>query len=197
MITDIEQLSIDKVYSYADYLTWRFEERVEIIKGKLIRISPAPNRRHQRISFQITSQLARHFENNPCEVYYAPFDVRLLDSKKSHKADQEIYSVVQPDICVICDRSKLDDRGCLGAPDWIIEIISRGNSKKELDDKYRLYEANGVREYWIVHPNDQTIAAFELHNDQYRLRRIYSSEENAPVGIFKDLVLDLEAVFQD
>ncbi|MDX1940173.1 MAG: Uma2 family endonuclease [Saprospiraceae bacterium] len=197
MITNVHQLSSDKVYSYADYLTWKFEERVELIKGKLFRMSPAPTRRHQRISFQITSQISPYFEENPCQVYYAPFDVRLFDSKKSKKADKEIYSVVQPDISVICDLEKLDDRGCLGAPDWIIEIISPGNSKKELDDKYHLYEANGVREYWIVHPNDQTIVAFELQDDKYHLRRIYSSEENAPVGIFKDLELNLQEVFRD
>ncbi len=197
MITNIDQLSPEKIYSYADYLTWKFDERVELIKGRLFKMSPAPTRRHQRISFQITRQIAPYFEGNLCQIYYAPFDVRLIDEKKSQKADQEIYSVVQPDICVICDLEKLDDRGCLGAPDWIIEIISPGNSKKELDDKFRLYEANGVSEYWIVHPNDQTIAAFELHADKYQLRRIYSSEEEAPVGIFEDLILNLEDVFRD
>lgn len=161
-ITSIDQLSPDGVYTYADYLTWKFEERVELIKGKLFKMSPAPSRHHQEISTNMLGKIIPFFRNHHYHVFHAPFDVRLLDSKKSKKADKEIYSVVQPDICIICDPNKLDDKGCIGAPDWIIEILSPGNSKKELNEKYRLYEENGVQEYWIVHPNDQTIAVFEL-----------------------------------
>lgn len=196
-ITSIDQLSPDGVYTYADYLTWQFEERVELIKGKLFRMSPAPNRRHQRIAGDLHRNIATYLVGNPCQVYFAPFDVRLLDSKKSKKANKDIYSVVQPDICVICDTSKLDDRGCIGAPDWIIEILSPGNSRKELNEKFRLYEENGVQEYWIVHPNDQTLAVFELQQDKYQLRKLYSSEEEVAVGIFSDLVLDLQEVFRE
>ncbi len=195
-ITSIDQLSPDGVYTYADYLTWKFDERVELIKGKLFKMSPAPNRMHQRIAGDMFSQIHQFLTENPCQAYFAPFDVRLLDSKKSKKADQDIYSVIQPDICVICDLDKLDDRGCIGAPDWIIEILSPGNSKKELNEKYRLYEENGVREYWIVHPNDQTIAVFELKDDRYQLRKLYSSEEEVSVSIFPDLVMDLQEVFR-
>lgn len=195
-ITSIDQLSPDGVYSYADYLTWKFDERVELIKGKLFKMSPAPNRMHQRIAGDMFSQIHQFLMENPCQTYFAPFDVRLLDSKRSKKADQDIYSVVQPDICVICDLDKLDDKGCIGAPDWIIEILSPGNSKKELNEKYRLYEENGVREYWIVHPNDQTIAIFELKDDRYQLRKLYSSEEEVSVSIFPDLVMDLQKVFR-
>lgn len=195
-ITSIDQLSPDGVYSYADYLTWKFDERVELIKGKLFKMSPAPNRMHQRIAGDMFSQIHQFLMENPCQAYFAPFDVRLLDSKRSKKADEDIYSVVQPDICVICDLDKLDDKGCIGAPDWIIEILSPGNSKKELNEKYRLYEENGVREYWIVHPNDQTIAVFESKDDRYQLRKLYSSEEEVSVSIFPDLVMDLQEVFR-
>lgn len=195
-ITSIDQLSPDGVYTYADYLTWKFDERVELIKGKLFKISPAPSRHHQEISSNLLMTILPYFRDHSCSVFHASFDVRLLDSKKSKKADQDIYSVVQPDICVICDLEKLDDKGCIGAPDWIIEILSPGNSKKELNEKYRLYEENGVREYWIVHPNDQTIAVFELQKDRYQLRKLYSSEEEVSVSIFPDLVMDLQEVFR-
>ncbi|MDX1942881.1 MAG: Uma2 family endonuclease, partial [Saprospiraceae bacterium] len=151
MITSLDQLSMDGTYTYADYLTWQFEERIELIKGRIFKMSPAPSRKHQRASIVLSSIIFDFLRAGPCEVYSAPFDVRLLDSKKKKKSNKEIYSVVQPDICVICDAEKLDDRGCIGAPDWIIEILSPGNNKKEVDNKFRLYEENGVREYWVVY----------------------------------------------
>jgi len=194
-ITSIDQLTPDGVYSYADYLTWKFEERVELIKGKLFKMSPAPSRYHQEISSNLLLKVLPFFSDHQCHVFHAPFDVRILDSKKSKKGHEDIYSVVQPDICVICDEEKLDDRGCIGAPDWIIEILSPGNTRKELNEKFRLYEENAVREYWIVHPTDQTLAAFELQDDRYQLRKLYSSEEEVAVGIFPELVMDLQEVF--
>ncbi len=196
MITSLDQLSMDGIYTYADYLTWRLDERVELIKGRIFKMSPAPSRRHQRTSIALSSMIFDFLRNVSCEVYSAPFDVRLIDSKKKKKKpNQEIYSVVQPDICVICDPEKLDDRGCIGAPDWIIEILSPGNNKKEVDNKFRLYEENGVREYWVVYPSEQHVLVFDLHEDKYQLRKIYSDEDMAPVGIFPGFEINLRQVF--
>src|SRR5215217_1614082 len=148
-ITDINQLDLEGTYTYADYLLWRFEERLELIKGKIFKMSPAPNRRHQTILGHLHLPIGSFFKNHYCQVFLAPFDVRL-PKKNQNTSDGKIYTVVQPDLCIICDESKLDDRGCLGAPDLIVEILSPGNSRKEMDNKFELYEECGVREYWLV-----------------------------------------------
>ncbi|OWY26127.1 Uma2 family endonuclease, partial [Sphingobacteriales bacterium UPWRP_1] len=184
MITDIAAIDPNSCYSYADYLQWTFEEQLELIKGKIFKMSPAPNRRHQQISGELAKQIAVYLHKSNCKIYHAPFDVRLPDKKKS-SPDNQIFTVVQPDICIICDPAKLDERGCLGAPDFIIEIVSPATIKKDLNEKYRLYEESGVREYWIVQPNDQTVTVFTLSEaGQYQLRKIYSASEEVPVNIF-------------
>ena len=146
VIVDINQLDFDKIYSYADYLTWQFQERVELLRGKVFKMSPAPSRKHQEVSVQLFRKLDHFFINHSCNIYYAPFDVRLVNFKKSTD-DAKVLTVVQPDICVICDKEKLDDRGCLGSPDLIIEILSPGNSSKEMKTKKQLYEENKVKEF--------------------------------------------------
>jgi Uma2 family endonuclease len=155
MITNIDQLDLQKSYSYADYLKWTFEERVELIKGKIFKMSPAPARRHQRISSVFHRELYQFLSNKTFQVYPAPFDVRLTPRKNDHT--NKIYTVVQPDICVICDPLKLDDQGCIGAPDWIIEILSPGNSQTEMKNKFEVYEENGVKEYWLADPTNEII----------------------------------------
>lgn len=196
MVTKFEDLSMDKIYTYADYLTWEFKERVELIKGIIFKMPTESNRRHQEISSNFLRTLFKHDLKSGCDIYHAPFDVRLLNTKKSKKADKEILTVVQPDICVVCDKSKLDDRGCVGAPDWVIEILSPGNSKKELNNKFDLYEENGVREYWLVSPGDMTLNVFVLKKGKYQHAKMYSNEEIANVEIFPDLKIDLEKVFE-
>ena len=197
MVTKLEDLSMDKIYSYADYLTWEFKERVELIKGRIFKMSPAPNMRHQLVSSNLLQQIWKKENWEGCKVFHAPFDVRLLDAKKSKNADKEILTVVQPDICAVCDRTKLDEQGCVGAPDWIIEILSPGNSKKELNNKFDLYQENGVKEYWLVAPSDMTLTVFVLRKGKYQLAKMYSNEEIAKVEIFPDLKIDLELVFED
>jgi len=122
MITDISQLDPNGTYTYADYLGWQFDESVELIKGKLYRMSPVLKRRHQDASVNLEFALLKYFEDKSCKVYDAPFDVRL--PVRNERKPAQLHTVVQPDICVICDLSKLDDDGCLGAPDWVIEITS-------------------------------------------------------------------------
>ncbi len=193
VITSIDQLDMNKIYSYADYLLWKFEERVELFKGKIFKMSPAPAPKHQKVSFNISMKLGILFENQPCEVYYAPFDVRL--SRKNEK-DEEILTVVQPDLCVICDSSKIDNRGCLGAPDLVIEILSPGNSKKEINNKYDLYEEAGVKEYWVVHPLDQVVYIYILEDGRYRnLKPVVDNFVQS--HIFKDLKIHTDDIFRE
>lgn len=157
-ITQLSQLDLTADYSYADYLTWQLNEAVELIKGKIQLMSPAPNVKHQRLSIYLSSRLFYFFDNRGCQVFSAPFDVRLFDRTRSLLANKEITTVVQPDICVICDNGKLDEQGCNGAPDWIIEILSKGNSKKEVKIKHALYAESGVKEYWLVYPYEESFS---------------------------------------
>jgi Uma2 family endonuclease len=196
IITDISQLDPNGTYTYADYLNWKFSEMVELIKGKMMRMS-APNLHHQRISRRITSVLDRYFENKACEYFVAPFDVRLKDSKKAAKANKDILTTVQPDLCVICDPKKLHEKGCLGSPDLIIEILSRGNSKKEMRIKYDLYEENEILEYWIVAPEHETVFQFVLDETtkKYQGAKIYVSDETFSSSVFADMEIDLTKIF--
>jgi len=196
-ITQLSQLDLSKTYSYADYLTWQIDEAIELIKGKIMLMSPAPNVKHQGISMNMSHLLSNFFRHKKCRVYAAPFDVRLYDRKKSILANKEIHTVVQPDLCVICDTDKLDEQGCNGAPDWIIEILSKGNSKREMQIKYQLYAESGVSEYWLVYPYEQAIYQFVLDdNNQYQLKAMYSNGLATP-HLFPDLNIDLSEVFDD
>jgi Uma2 family endonuclease len=182
-------------YSYADYLGWQMDEMVELIKGKVFRsAAAAPRRIHQEISGKIFYKLFKFLEHHPCKIYEAPFDVRLpVKSKKN----EDIDTVVQPDICVVCDKSKLDDLGCIGAPDLIIEILSPGNNKKELKNKYEVYEESGVREYWIIHPHEQTVMTYTLMVGKYIPSRLFTSGDIIESKSIAGFRLDLEYVFKD
>jgi Uma2 family endonuclease len=193
-ITKLSQLDLTKRYSYADYLTWHFQERVELIRGWIQKMSPAPGTNHQSVSRTIQGEMYNFFKKNPCQFFDAPFDVRLLDKKKS-KQDQEVNTVVQPDLCVICDAKKIDDRGCIGAPDLIVEIVSPGNSKREMKTKYELYEENGVREYWIANPLEKNIMLYILKAKKYQLSKIYFDDDTIESVLFKGLRIELKEIF--
>ena len=192
MITDINQLDFNKTYTYADYLLWQFSERVELIKGKIFEMSPAPNLRHQTYLGNLYVILRSFLQKNKCKIFVAPFDVRLSKKRK----DKLVETVVQPDICVICDLSKLDDRGCIGSPDLIIEILSPSTKKKDITDKYELYEQNGVKEYWIVDADHQTLLKYVLQNKKYIGEKILDASENVTSTIFPDLIIELSEVFE-
>jgi len=191
-ISDINQLDVNKIYSYADYLTWRFQERVELIKGKIFKMSPAPKRIHQEISREIQGQFYLQLKETKCHYYDAPFDVRFPKKSKDHK---EIFTVVQPDLCIICDTNKLDDRGCIGAPDLIVEILSKSTTKKDLNEKYELYQEHGVKEYLIFHPNDQVVDHFILRQQKYELVKIYAYDDTIHCQSIAHLSIDLKEVF--
>jgi Uma2 family endonuclease len=194
-ITKFSQLDLTKQYSYADYLTWQFKERVELIRGWISKMSQAPSTGHQSISSVFQGEIYSYLKKSTCKLFAAPFDVRLIDSKKS-KNNQQVFTVVQPDICVICDEKKLDERGCIGAPDLIIEIVIPGNSKKEMKTKHELYEENGVREYWIANPLEKNIMLYVLKAKKYHLKKIYFDDDTIESVLFKGLVIDLKEIFK-
>jgi len=194
MVTSIDQLDLNKTYTYSDYMTWQFEGMVELIRGKIYKMSPAPGRVHQQVSTNLLVLIGSHFSKKECQVFHAPFDVRLpsISNKK-----EQIDTIIQPDLCVVCDLSKLDEQGCNGAPDWIIEILSKSTAKKDLNEKYDLYQHAGVKEYWIVHPHEQTVLVYLLINGQYQLQsnKPYSNDDKVSSTLFPELVVDLEKVF--
>lgn len=194
MITDINQLDLNKTYSYADYLTWMFQDRLELFRGKIFKMSPAPSMYHQKVSRDLTGLLWNSFKEHPCNLFVAPFDVRLLNTKKSKK-DSDVYTVVQPDLCVICDESKLDSRGAIGAPELMIEILSPGNSKKEMSYKYELYQEAGVLEYWIVNLVDKTIFIYTLKDGIFIGQQPLIEESKMKSPLFPQLDFILSEIF--
>lgn len=195
MITSLSQLDPEKTYTYADYLRWVFDERVELLRGRLSQMA-APNRSHQSISGNLFYAIKKALWRSECKVYSAPFDVRL--THYSHKKNKEINTVVQPDICVICDPSKLDAKGCVGAPDLIVEILSPGNSRKELKDKFEIYQESGVLEYWIVSPIEKSVQVFRLNEaGQYYGIAPFVEGDDMTTPIIPNMVVSLTEVFAE
>ena len=190
-------LDYNKTYTYADYMQWRFKERIEIIKGKIFKMSPAPATPHQITSRELGRVFVNHFHKTNCNVFIAPFDVRLVNKKKKSIRDEDITTVFQPDLCVICDKEKIDKRGCIGSPDLIIEILSPGNSKKELKSKYELYEENGVKEYWMVDYVEKVIYRYVLKDGIYIGLKPLIEEEVATSHLFPDLSFTAGEIFED
>ena len=189
-ITDLSQLDLTKQYTYADYLTWWFDERVELFKGYIKKMA-APQERHQRVSGNLYYKVRHYLNNQPCQVRVAPYDVRLQRSMDNTK----ITTVVQPDICIICNPEIIDERGCNGTPDMIIEIVSPNNAKRDVKDKYELYEEAGVKEYWIVFPNDKMIDVFVLIANKFQLLKKYVDDDIITVNTIKDLNINLTEIF--
>ncbi len=193
MITSISQLDPNGSYTYADYLLWKFEERIELLRGKIHKMA-APSRRHQVISMRITRHLANALWQTPCQLFAAPFDVRLTRTKN----DKQVKTVVQPDLCVICDPAKLDDRGCSGPPELIVEILSPGNSKTEMKDKFELYQEAGVLEYWIVSPIEKMVQVFKLNGEGIYIGLAPKVEDDMlTTPIIPNLEIDLMEIFME
>lgn len=191
----VEEPDPSVTYTYADYLKWNFEERLELFRGKIFPLS-APNRKHQEVSRELSLLLGNFLKGKSCRAYAAPFDVRL--PVKNRKKDNEVTTVVQPDICVICDETKLDDRGCCGAPDLVVEILSPGNSRKEVRLKHELYEEAGIKEYWIVYPAEESVAVFLLgENNRYGGAAIYAGNEEIQSAAIKGFKINLREIFSN
>ena len=189
----LSDLDLNKSYTYADYLMWKFNERVELIKGKIFTMSPAPNTNHLQISRSLNRILDHFFHNNKCQLFYAPFDVVLSKTKD----DKKIKTVVQPDLGVICDLSKIDETKCNGAPDLVIEILSPGNSKKEMKIKYELYEENGVKEYWVIDPEHESVSVFILNKSKFVPQKPLTTEDTLKSAVFLSLEFSVDEIFKD
>lgn len=190
-ITNINQLDLNGTYSYADYLLWKFSERVELFNGKVFPIE-TPFTRHQKVSGNIVLGVYQYFRNKKIEVFTAPFDVCL----PKRKGETQFYNVVQPDLCVICDETKLDERGCNGAPDLIIEILSPGNSKREMKQKIQIYEEADVQEYWIVDPNQESVLVNVLKDGKYHTLNPVL-DDFVPSVKFPDLKIHTDDIFEE
>lgn len=186
-------LDINKTYTYADYFKWKFDERVELIKGRIFKMSPAPTRKHQGLSGYLYFRLYSFLGEKKCKVYSAPFDVRL---PRKSKEDKDIITVLQPDISVVCDESKLDDRGCVGAPDLVVEVLSPGNNSKELKNKYEVYEESGVKEYWVVSPQDETFVVYSLVDGCFQPSRVMVAGDVVVSTALPGFSLDLSELFE-
>jgi Uma2 family endonuclease len=184
-------LDESREYTYSEYLTWKFKERVELIRGRIRKMSPAPSWKHQDISSNSYKAIDKHFASNPCKVFYAPLDVCLaVPSKKKNT------TVIQPDVCVLCDLTKLDDHGIVGTPDLIVEILSPGNIKHDIDTKFELYQEASLPEYWIVNPMERNIIVYTLRDGAFSGSKIFTEGENAVSKHFKGLEVSVEKVFE-
>jgi len=143
----------DRHYTYADYLKFPEDERWEIIDGVAYNISPAPTTPHQDVALEMVTQVRNQLRGKPCNAFIAPTDVRFERSESTDK-------VVQPDLFVVCDKNKIAPKGIIGAPDWIVEVLSPGTASRDQIIKRALYEAQGVREYWLVHPTDRILTIY-------------------------------------
>ena len=188
-------------YTYADYCTWDDDFRCELIDGEIyvdgqlypgkpgaaVMMAPAPALGHQSISVDLTRQLANFLKGKPCKVFHAPFDVRL-------NAGTGDDTVVQPDIAVVCDMSKLSEKGCVGAPDLVIEILSPSSARRDRFLKLNAYQRAGVREYWIVDPDTKTVLVNILENGKYFIKS-FSDADTAPVHVLEGCTIGLRDVF--
>ena len=192
-------LDLNRQYTYADYLTWVDNKMRELLNGFVRLMSPAPTLKHAIVSSRLGNFLFNFIDRNNGNylVFYAPFDVRF-PKNPDQTADDQIYTVVQPDICVVCDPSKLEERGCLGAPDMVVEILSLSSQRYDLNEKFNIYEAGGVKEYWVVSPKEKGINVFILQDDgKYDAGTVYEGNTQVPVQTLKGLIISTEALFRD
>ncbi len=192
IITDINQIDLTKSYTYADYLNWKFQERIELIFGKIFKMSPAPTSQHQHISVAMSSTIYNYLKGKPCRVFTAPFDVILPVTPGISN------TVVQPDITVVCNPSKITEHGCNGAPDLVVEVVSKSSVTRDLHEKYGVYEQAGVREYWIVHPQDRSLIIFFLNDKgKYQPSKPLTKGDMAASRVLPGLTIDLHELFTD
>ena len=183
----------EKHYTYADYLTWPDDARYELIDGEAFLMAPAPRLEHQEVAGDVDHQLRNQHDGKPCRPDIAPVDVRL---PRKEETDDAIDTVVQPDVLVVCDPSKIDRRGVRGAPDWLLEVLSPSTAAHDQIAKRRTYERAGVREYWLVHPGDRTLTVYVLDNGQYGRPDIYELKDETPIGVLPGVSIAWDALIE-
>ena len=189
MITSIDQLDPEGTYTVADYLSWQLREQVELWKGKILRMSPAPKANHQSVSRKLTLDVGPTFEGTKCQYFYAPFDVYL-------PSDKEKPTILQPDACIVCDSGKIIDGVCKGAPDVIFEIISPSSLRYDTKIKFDIYEAAGVREYFIIFPSEQIIQQFVLKDGRFEFVHTDEAVGDINSQVLPDLIIHKNKLFK-
>jgi len=185
----------EKDFTYGDYSLWPESERWELIEGIAFDMSPEPSRQHQFILTEIIGQIYNLLSESPCEVYCSPFDVRFPDYFE--QKESEVSTVVQPDLVVVCDKEKLDDKGCVGAPDLVVEILSPSTMSKDLHQKFSLYEKHGVKEYWVISPGDKVLFRYKLSTEgKYFEPEIYGKSDVLNSDIINIFKIELKRVFK-
>ena len=179
-------------YTFADCLTWDENERIEIINGEAVMMAP-PSRTHQEVSGALFAQLYTFLEGKKCRVYSAPFAVRLFE--KDGDTPEDVDTMVEPDISVVCDSSKLDDAGCKGAPDLVMEILSPSTMRHDRFTKFNLYQRAGVREYWIVDPSSNSVQVFVLEDGNYKAQDFGTVGDIIKVNVLDGCFIELSKVF--
>ena len=178
-------------YTYGEYLHWPDDVRYELIDGQAWMMAPAPTIEHQDIAGDIYFQLRQALEDAPCRVLIAPVDVRL---PHNGEADDDIDTVVQPDVLLVCDSAKIDRRGVRGAPDWVAEVLSPSTAARDQIAKRRIYERAGVREYWLVHPTDRTLTVHWLVDGRYGIPEISELKGSTALAILPEVAIAWDAL---
>lgn len=179
-------------YTLSDALKWDEQEHIELLEGTPIMMAP-PSRAHQEISGALFAQLHNYLDGKKCRVYAAPFAVRLFE--RPGDRPENVDTLVEPDLSVVCDPDKLDDIGCKGAPDLIIEVLSPSTQRHDRLTKYNLYERAGVKEYWIVSPDERTVQVSVLTDGRYRVLEVYTEQDIAKVHVLDGCFIELSRVF--
>lgn len=184
---------LDRHLTYKDYLKNSGSDFWEIINGRAYAMSQSPSTAHQRISRILSTKIDTFLKGKPCEVFSAPFDVRL---PKTDQDDESTDNVVQPDLLVVCDKKKIDEKGCQGAPDFIIEILSNSTADRDHFEKLKLYEASGVKEYWIVNPWSKAILVHHLKEGQYDQALGFRFKDDVKVETLQGLIINLSELLE-
>jgi Uma2 family endonuclease len=180
-------------FTYADYVTWPPDERWEIIDGVAYAMTPAPSTAHQRLLIEFGTQLHTQLRGKKCEAFIAPFDVRLPEQGET---PNHASTVVQPDLSVVCDPKKIDKRGCIGPPDFIIEIVSPGNAVMDQVRKLALYERHGVREYWILHPTEKVVTMLVRNESgKYGDAKFLEATGTHQISVLEGVAIDFDLAF--
>lgn len=178
-------------HTYADYRSWPDQVRYELIDGIAYAIGPAPARIHQEVLGGIFRQVADALDGTPCRPYIAPFDVRL---PAGDEADADVATVVQPDLVVVCDPAKLDEAGCRGAPDWVVEVLSPRTAGHDQTVKLAAFERAGVPEVWLVHPTDRVLSIYRMEGARYGRPEIRELSGTVTVGMLPGVAIDWQGV---
>lgn len=186
-------INYNKVYTYGDYLKLEIDEMVEIIRGKIFRMCETPKIKHQIINGNIFYRLRQQLEGKKCKIFNAPVDVVLpIENKKRSRST----TVVQPDICVICDSKIIEETAVFGVPDFVIEIVAGKDVKRDTQYKYSVYEEAGVGEYWIVFGEMRFVEVFILENGKYQRLNAFSEDDIIPVKTLPGLSISIDDIFE-